>query len=196
VDYPSDEQAYSLSKDIKYVCLPDMQYLMSGLSLNLQRCADVLDVVLTAFNEKTGIPKQIVTWNAKGGNANEPLSFPDRGRFIIDLTQSMRPDKQTLWTATLLEKKDEKERAPVLFISMHSPSLDIPMRLEIPLRAVIKGGPALRETLLGITFMLFWQMTERNSSTTGLPNVGGTLALPSIPRRRERKSPADYFHGN
>jgi hypothetical protein len=123
-----------------------MQYLMGRLSVNLQRCADVLDGVLTAFNEKTGIPDQIVAWNVKGGNANEPLCFPDRGRFIIDLTQSMGTDKRTLWTAALIEKKDEKERAPVLFISMHSLSLDIPMRLEIPVRAVMKGGPSLRDT--------------------------------------------------
>jgi hypothetical protein len=31
-------------------------------------------------------------------------------------------------------------------IRMHSPLLDIPMRLEIPLRAVIRGGPALYGT--------------------------------------------------
>lgn len=135
-----------MNKDFKYVSFADMQYLMSGLSFNLHRCADVLDGVLTAFNEKTSIPDQIVAWNVKGGNTNEPLCFPDRGRFIVDLTQSMGTDKRTLWAAALLEKKDEKERAPVLFISMHSPSLDIPMRLEIPLRAVTKGGPSLRDT--------------------------------------------------
>ena len=141
-----DDQAGSLNKDFKYVSFADMQYLMSGLSLNLQRCADVLDGVLTAFNKAAGIPDQIVAWNVKGGNANEPLCFPDRGRFIVDLTQSMGANKRTLWTAALLEKKDEKERAPVVFISMHSLSLDIPMRLEIPLRAVMKGGPPLRDT--------------------------------------------------
>lgn len=133
-----------MRNEYKFVNFPDMQYLMAGLFISVKRCADVLDGVLTAFNEQGGIPDQIVAWNAKGGNACRPLSFPDRGRFIIDLTQSMRPGKETLWTAALLEKKDEKEKAPVLFISMHSPSLDIPMRLEIPLRAVMKGGPSLK----------------------------------------------------
>jgi hypothetical protein len=135
-----------LSKDFNYVNLADMRYLMSGLYINVKRCADVLDGVLTAFNGKTGIPEQIVSWNAEGGNAVGPLSFPDRGRFIIELKQSLLSDKRELWTAALLEKKDEKEKAPVLFIRMHSPSLDIPMRLEIPLRAVIRGGPALNGT--------------------------------------------------
>ena len=135
-----------MSNEYKFVNFPDMQYVMAGLFISVKRCADVLDRVLTAFNEQDGIPDQIVAWNANGGNACGPLSFPDRGRFIIDLTQSMRPGKETLWTAALLEKKDEKEKAPVLFISMHSPSLDIPMRLEIPLRAVMKGGASLKGT--------------------------------------------------
>jgi len=135
-----------VSNDYKFASLPDMQYLMAGLSLNVKRCADVLDRVLTAFNKQSGIPEQIVEWNARGGNHYQPLSFPDRGRFIIDLKQSLQREKQVLWTAVLLEKKDEKEKAPVLFISMHSPSLDIPMRLEIPLRAVMKGGTALKGT--------------------------------------------------
>jgi hypothetical protein len=49
-----------------------------------------------------------------------------------------------LYTVALLERKDEKEKAPVVFISMQSPSLNIPMRVEIPLRALVSGGPPLR----------------------------------------------------
>ena len=48
--------------------------------------------------------------------------------------------------AQALNKKDEKETAPVAFFSMHSPSLDIPMRVEVPLRALIQGGPKLKGT--------------------------------------------------
>jgi len=43
-----------------------MQYLMAGLSLNVKRCADVLDGILTAFNKQSGIPEQIVECNARG----------------------------------------------------------------------------------------------------------------------------------
>lgn len=184
-----------MNKDFKYVSFSDMQYLMSGLSFNLRRCADVLDGVLTGFNEKTSIPDQIVAWNVKGGNANEPLCFPDRGRFIVDLTQSMGTDKRTLWAAALLEKKDEKERAPVLFISMHSPSLDIPMRLEIPLRAVMKGGPSLRDT-----YSVYLHALLADDGTGFvyyvLPSVDGTPAFPSIRRQRSRRSPTDYSPGS
>lgn len=135
-----------MNGESKFVSEPDLQYLMASLSIDLRRCADVLDRVLRSFNKQSGIPDKIVAWNSRGGNFHEPLVFPDRGRFIVELTQSLTRDKQVLWTAALLEKKNEKERAPVLFIRMHSPSLDIPMRVEIPLRAVMKGGAALRGT--------------------------------------------------
>lgn len=134
-----------MSNSYIYVSFPNMKYLLSGMAINVRRCADVLDGVLTAFNNKTGIPDQIVAWNAKGGNATGPLSFPDHGRFIIELTQSLQSDGQMLWTAVLLEH-EEKEKAPLVFIRLHSPSLDIPMRLEIPMRALIKGGPSLEGT--------------------------------------------------
>jgi len=45
-----------------------------------------------------------------------------------------------------LENNNEKELAPVVFLNMHSPSLNIPIRIEIPLRALIKGGPSLINT--------------------------------------------------
>lgn len=135
-----------MSDNYSYVNRPDMQYLLTGLAINVKRCTDVLDGVLIGFNEKMGIPDQIVAWNTKGGNTTGPLSFPDHGRFIIELTQSLRSDGRELWTAALLEKHDEKEKAPIVFIRMHSPSLNIPIRLEIPMRALMKGGPSLEGT--------------------------------------------------
>lgn len=68
------EPKLRLSSNLKYVNFPDMQYLMAALSLNLQRCADVLDEVLTAFNEQTGIPERIVAWNT-GKNTAPKVGF-------------------------------------------------------------------------------------------------------------------------
>lgn len=44
-----------------------------------------------------------------------------------------------LYPVALLEREDEKEKAQVVFISIQSPSLDIPIRLEIPQRALVRG---------------------------------------------------------
>ena len=124
-----------------------------------------------------------------------PLSFPDRGRFIIELTQSLLSDKRELWTAALLEKKDEKEKAPVLFIRMHSPSLDIPMRLEIPLRAVIRSGPALNGT-----YSVYLHALLADDGTEfvyyGITKRGWNLRFAEHTKSAVAEGPADYFHGN
>jgi hypothetical protein len=132
-----------------------MQFLTSGLAINVRRCADVLDALLIKLNEQTGIPDNIVSWNETYGNRQGSLEFPDRGRLIFDIAQCLTANKEMLYTVALLERKDEKEKAPVVFISMQSPSLDIPMRVEIPLRALVRGGPPLRGTYTVYLHSLF-----------------------------------------
>lgn len=122
-----------------------MYHLMDGLSFKVARCADVLDGTLIQLNKQSGIPDKIVAWNKRGGNARRPLSFPGHGRLIVEITQSFSPTKGMMHLAQVIEKEDEKT-APVAFFSMQSPSLDIPMRAEVPLRALIKGGPELAGT--------------------------------------------------
>ncbi|MDQ6867497.1 MAG: hypothetical protein M3178_03515 [Pseudomonadota bacterium] len=51
-----------------------------------------------------------------------------------------------LYFSTVLESKSEKETTPVVFFRMHSPTLNIPMRVEVPLRTLIKGGMNLKGT--------------------------------------------------
>jgi len=131
---------------LKFVNLPDMEYLASGLVLNVKRCAEVLDGLLTKFNEQTGIPDKIVAWNEAGGNRQPPLEFPERDRLIFDITQYLTAEKKTLYTVALFESKKDTIKVPAVFISLHSPSLDIPMRVEIPLRALLRGGPPLKGT--------------------------------------------------
>jgi hypothetical protein len=133
-------------------------------SYHVTRCAEVLDALLSGFNEKSGIPDKIVQWNMKGGNHDgPPLSFAGRGRLIVDVTQMLHPSKGMVFTASLLENTNEKERAPVVFISMSSPTLGIPMRLEIPLRALIRGGAPLRGTY---TVYLHSLLTEQAGAFT------------------------------
>ena len=47
---------------------------------------------------------------------------------------------------TVLSKTGEAEAAPTVFFSVHSPTLDIPMRTEIPQRALLIGNPPLAGT--------------------------------------------------
>src|SRR3546814_1682751 len=41
---------------------------------------------------------------------------------------------------------DLPQVAPVVFFNLQSPTLDIPMRVEVPLRALLKGGRKLQGT--------------------------------------------------
>jgi hypothetical protein len=132
-----------VGRSFKYVNLPDMYHLMEGLTFKVTACAGVLDSALAHFNEKTGIPDRICFWNKEDPLLRGPLSFPGRGRIIVDITQRFSRDKGMLYLAQIIEAKDAKENAPVVFFSMHSPSLDIPMRTEVPLRALLKGGKPL-----------------------------------------------------
>jgi hypothetical protein len=131
---------------LRYVSLPDMYYLMEGLSFKVAQCADVLDHALVMLNEQTKIPDKIVAWNKNGGNLSQPLSFPDHGRIIVDITERLASDGRLLLVSEVLKKHNEKEKAPVAFFTMRSLSLDVPMRVEVPLRALIKGAPKLRGT--------------------------------------------------
>jgi len=118
---------------------------MKGLTFTVPRCAEVLDKLLVAFNKETQIPDRIVSWNGEYPSSRAPLYFPGRGRFILEINELLRI-KGKLHTVQLSESSVDKEPAPVVFFKMHSPTLDIPMRIEVPLRALIKGGASLRGT--------------------------------------------------
>lgn len=116
---------------------------MDGLSFKVARCADVLDAALIQLNLQTKALDKIIAWNKRGAHSSGPLSLPTPGRLIVELTEAVGRDGKTMWMAQAIRKTDEKETAPVVFFRMQSLSLDIPMRLEVPLRALIKGGAKL-----------------------------------------------------
>jgi hypothetical protein len=131
---------------LEYVSLPNMHHLLEGLTFKVTHCAEVLDCALIGFNKKTGIPNRILRWNKRGGNAHGPLSLPGHGRIIVEIAERLDRDGQRLSTSLILEKKDENEKAPIALFMMQSPVLNVPMRVEVPLRALIKGAPKLKGT--------------------------------------------------
>lgn len=138
-------QGEHVSKAFRFLSLPNLHYFAEGLTFTASRIADVLDGVLVSLNEQTRIPERICAWNRKSSATRPPLAFPG-GRIIVDVSQLYSPEKGMLYLAQIIRQHDDKEAAPDVFLSMHSPALDIPMRAEIPLRALIKGGGHLRGT--------------------------------------------------
>jgi len=133
-----------MADNLKYVSLPNLYYLMEGLTFNVPRCAKVLDATLAEFNKKTGVPQRIYNWNRRNPATRGRLSFPNYGRLIADITEVYSQEKGIVHLAKIVEAKIEGETSPTAFFSTHSLALDIPMRVEVPLRAIIKGGTAIR----------------------------------------------------
>jgi len=144
-----------------YVDLAAITHLTTGLSFDLDQCVPVLDQVLLELNQQTGIPDQLLAWIRAGAFATGPCPYDGRGRIIIDVTQTVSAGGQYGYFATVLRKSDERETAPAVFFSMCSPTLDIPMRVEIPLRAMLLGNPPLAGTY---TLYLHALLTNQGNS--------------------------------
>lgn len=136
-----------MGKRFEFVEIAAMHHLMDGLSFNVSRCAEVLDGALANFNSKTGVPDRVVKWNQRGADLSSFPTIPLEGRLIVEIEQSFSPSTgQTLHTCVIREAKEDPQTAPVVFFTMRSPTLDIPIRVEVPLRTLVKGGRKLKGT--------------------------------------------------
>lgn len=135
-----------MTKKFKYLRLSALYHLMDGLSFDVPACAEVLESALAQLNLLNGLPDSIVQWNRRGGHASGPLKLSGKGGAIIEVTESFSPTHGKMHMATVLENKNEAERPPTVFLSMRSIALDIPMRVEIPMRTLLRGGTDLAGT--------------------------------------------------
>lgn len=133
-------------EDLVYVDMAALKHLARGLTFDLIQSAGVLDHALVGLNDLTGLPDQLTAWIRKGGLANGPGPVDSAGRIVIDVAQTTNAKGETGHFATVARHLEERETAPVVFFSLHSPMLDIPMRVEVPLRAVMRGNPSLDGT--------------------------------------------------
>lgn len=136
-----------MGKQFHFVDLASMHHLMDGLSFKVSRCAEVMDSALHGLNTKTGIPDRIIRWNERGADLSNFPPIPLEGRLIIDIEQSLNPTTgKTLHACEIKVEKNDFQTAPVVFFSMTSFTLGVPMRVEVPLRALLKGGQKLKGT--------------------------------------------------
>lgn len=129
-----------MSKGLKFVSLPALHHFTQGLTIRVNRCSECIDACLVRLNEKTSIPERIVTWNSTHPHRRRRLEFPELGRIIVEVNETIDRHGEQLSAAELREDWSDNHRSPALFINLNSPLLDIPMRVEIPLRAILKGA--------------------------------------------------------
>lgn len=146
---------------LSYVDGEALSQLAQGLTFDSPRCAQVLDSALITLNTQNGLPDRMLAWIRAGGLASGPGPVERHGRIIVDIAQTTNADRQQGYFATVLCKSDERETAPVAFFSMHSPTLDVPMRVEVPLRALMVGNPPLAG---GYTLYVHALMTSRGET--------------------------------
>lgn len=134
-----------LTEGLHYVDVPSLRYLTHGLTFDASRCAEVLDSTLVDLNRINGFPDQMSAWIRAGGLAAAPGPYEGGKRIVIEVHETQDLQGQRMQMA-LAKSVDEPQRAPVVFLEMHSSTLDIPMRVEIPLWVLMKGGPPLERT--------------------------------------------------
>jgi hypothetical protein len=140
---------------LTYVDGGALKKLAQGLTFDLQQCEQVLDSALIGLNTQNGFPDRMLDWIRAGGVASGPGPVDPNGRIIVDIAQTTNSHGQKGYFATVLCKNDEQETAPVVFFSMHSPTLDVPMRVEVPLRALMLGNPPLADSYTLYVHALF-----------------------------------------
>ena len=120
------------------------RYFCEGLTLD-SRDIRVLDEALIAVDKKIALPSKIIDWSSRNGFASGYK--PPGPKTIVNVDKLANRDRPgQLSVATVLQDKTVVGETPGLHINLFSPSLKIPQRIELPLRLVLKGLPAIEPT--------------------------------------------------
>lgn len=135
--------AERLAGTLRFVDPVALVHMSRGLTFDALRCAEVIDHALGGLEDETGYVGKLLAWIAAGGLANGPCPLFPNGRIIVDVTEMANASGKHAYIATILRHEPEAGIAPVVFLSMVSPTLDVVMRVEIPLRSVLRGNAPL-----------------------------------------------------
>jgi hypothetical protein len=123
----------------------NFRYFCNGLTLDSQDL-HVVDGALIGLETQTGLIGRIVSNNANNGYGPPiPTVGP---QIIIDVTKFMHKDGTCLTVASVIKQNRIFNKQPALHINLRSPTLDIPQRIEIPLRHILKGLPSIDGTYI------------------------------------------------
>ncbi len=119
------------------------RYFCQGLTLDAQDMA-TLAKVLCSLDKVRKLPSKIVALNGKHG-FGAPPNFPGP-QIIISLEKTFSRSGGPTSVSSVSEHSNILNAAPGLHIHLRSPTLEIPQRIEIPLRYVLKGLPDIEGT--------------------------------------------------
>lgn len=122
----------------------NFRYLCKGLTLD-SNDMNVIDQALIKLNVQDNLVDQIVIQNQNNGLES---TLEITGPQIIISCDKYQVSGKSLSTAIAMISKDSEDLPPMLHINMHSPTLNIPQRIEIPLRYLLNGAPPLDRTYM------------------------------------------------
>jgi len=105
---------------------------------------EVLDTTLDGLDKKNQMPSRIVDHNQKHG-FGQPPRFSGHN-VIVTLEKFYSPAKGKMCVASVRADLTATGATPALHINLQSVALDIPQRIELSLRFVLKGLPRLDPT--------------------------------------------------
>ncbi|MGX5858281.1 hypothetical protein ACWKW6_31785 [Dyadobacter jiangsuensis] len=137
-----------------YLCIEKYKFLCAGLTFEHDDLR-VLDAQLEMFDKKTGIVTYIIQSNIKHGYQYDLEIFGPQ--YIVKVEKYLKEGKN-LAVSYVGQQMNQIDLPPSVHFILHSPSMDIPQRVEIPLRYLVKGGPSLRGT-----FMVYLHVLQINN---------------------------------
>lgn len=146
-----------MSISYRHLCIEKYKYLCDGLTFE-DRDLRVLDGLLESFDKETGLVTYIADCNDRYGyEYNLDISGP---QYIIIVDKFLSKERE-LALSSIGQKLDAIDLPPAVHLNLQSPTMNIPQRVEIPLRYLVKGGPSLDGT-----FMVYLHALEINDKET------------------------------
>ncbi|SMG51638.1 hypothetical protein [Sphingobacterium psychroaquaticum] len=142
---------------LQFLNEPNFRYLCQGLTLN-ERDMEVIDQVLAKLNDQDGLINTIITQNQHEGLESTLQTI---GPQIIVSFDKYDVSGKPLTPAAVLKSNNCNDLPPMLHINLHSPTLNIPQRIEIPLRYTLKGAAPLKGT-----YMVYLHALQINDDKT------------------------------
>lgn len=143
-------------KQFKYLNEVNFKYLCDGLTIS-PKDLECLEGALAGLDKVNNLPSNIVAHNVQYGSLSD---LPESGSQIIVSLDILLIAGRSLTTATIWTLPNS-QLPPTLHIQLQSPSLDIPQRVEIPLRYLLNGLSNLSGT-----YMVYLHALQINEAET------------------------------
>lgn len=146
-------------KSFQFLSESNFQYLCKGLTLD-NSDMEVIDQLLVKLNDQNNLINSIVTQNHHEGLES---TLETSGPQIIVSFDKYDVSGKPLTTAVVMKSRDNNNLPPALHINLRSPTLNIPQRIEIPLRYVLKGAAPLQGTYMVYLHATILRYLNRNT---------------------------------